>query len=441
MDIDITPFVLSVAGLLVASALTQKNEDSRKVRKPPRWWVRPIFQSRKSKGDFHNLMNEMRLSDPEMFFSYTRMTRDQFDYLLSLVGNKLKKSSRRESLEPACRLAVTLRFLATGDSYGSLSFAFRISKTVVYRIIKETCEILWSTLQPLYLEPHTNNTWKCISDRFFEKWNLPNCCGSLDGKHVVIQCPPESGSLYYNYKHTYSIVLFAVCDADYVFTYVDIGAYGSQSDGGILKLSTFGRALMDNSLNLPNDAPLPYQETPFPFFFVGDEAFPLQKNLMRPYGGKNLDIPSKIFNYRLSRARLCIENAFGILVSRWRIFHRTINALPQNVDGIIKATVCLHNYIKRWEDKLLDHKRKYCNRAFVDQEDENGVQLGEWRQFCPQNSTLQPVCSTGKRLGARNAAGDVLRYRNVLKDYVNSPAGSLPWQNQRAMQTGKTVNL
>ena len=62
---------------------------------------------------------------------------------------------------------------------------------------------------------------------------LSNCCGALDGKHVVIQSPARSGSLYYNYKGTFSLVLMTLVDADYTFIYVDIGEYGSNSDSGI----------------------------------------------------------------------------------------------------------------------------------------------------------------------------------------------------------------
>ena len=167
------------------------------------------------------------------------------------------------------------------------------------------------------------------------KWNLPNCLGAIDGKHVVIEAPPNSGSLYYNYKGTFSIVLLATCDADYNFTTIDVGGYGKQSDGGILAGSTLGKKLATGTLPTCEPRNLPQTTTKMPCFFVGDEAFPLSTCMMRPFPGKGLNIQRQIFNYRLSRARRCIENAFGILTSRWRIFRRPIAAEPKQAENIV----------------------------------------------------------------------------------------------------------
>ena len=86
---------------------------------------------------------------------------------------------------------------------------------------------------------HQKINGKSIIDEFYERWNFPNCIGAIDGKHVMIQCPFNSGSLFYNYKSYFSIVLLAVTSADYRFVMVDVGAYGSSNDSGVLNHTPF----------------------------------------------------------------------------------------------------------------------------------------------------------------------------------------------------------
>ena len=96
---------------------------------------------------------------------------------------------------------------------------------------------------------------------------------------------------------------------------VDIGGVGRHSDGGVLFSSRFGQSLDNNLLSLPPSKPLPGTPTPsVPHVFVGDEAFPLKQNMMRPYPGRNIPQPQAMYNFRLNRAS---KNTFSILASRW----------------------------------------------------------------------------------------------------------------------------
>lgn len=95
----------------------------------------------------------------------------------------------------------------------------------------------------------------------------------------------------------------AVVDASYKFLVVDVGAPGRHSDGGIFKASKFGKQLTEGTLQLPGLARLPGSTKVAPHVFVGDEAFQLRPDFMRPFPGKNMEPTHRIFNYRLSRAR------------------------------------------------------------------------------------------------------------------------------------------
>lgn len=141
----------------------------------------------------------------------------------------------------------------------------------------------------------------------------------------------------------------ALVDANLQFICIDIGAYGRNSDGGVFANSNLGKAIAANTLQLPDDSTLPEAEHlgKVPYVFVGDEAFPLQKHILRPYPGRGCPHDQQIFNMRLSRARRIVENCFGILAARWRVYHTKIAVRAEWVNDIVKATCVLHNLIQR----------------------------------------------------------------------------------------------
>lgn len=128
---------------------------------------------------------------------------------------------------------------------------------------------------------------------------------------------------------------------------MDIGDYGKNSDSSIFKYCTFYRKLFKKELNIPENTLLPESNgSKFPFIIVGDEAFDLSQNVIRPYAGRHLSSKKNVFNYRLSRARHFIECTFGILSKKWRIFHRPLNVSEEFADDIIKSCIILHNFIR-----------------------------------------------------------------------------------------------
>lgn len=81
------------------------------------------------------------------------------------------------------------RPLATGETYRSLAFSFRLGFSNTRTIIEEVCEGIRKVLRLIYMPKLTKEDWLNISRDYKEIWNFPNCIGSLDGKHINIQCP------------------------------------------------------------------------------------------------------------------------------------------------------------------------------------------------------------------------------------------------------------
>lgn len=214
--------------------------------------------------------------------------------------------------------------------------------------MKEVAGAIWDVLVEECMPMPDMQEWKAIAQGFSSRWNFPNCLGAIDGKHIVIQAPSNSGSLFFNYKGTFSIVLLAVVDSNYLFRVVDVGGYGRTSDGGSLHNSAFGERLRDGTLDLPADAVIQGSEHrgTMPFVFVGDEAFPLRRDLMRPYPVLHAPGPQRVFNYRLSRAMLVVENSFGILASQWRMYRQMMGVSPTTAELCVRATCILHNYLR-----------------------------------------------------------------------------------------------
>ncbi|GLV33182.1 uncharacterized protein CBL_10529 [Carabus blaptoides fortunei] len=270
-----------------------------------------------------------------------------YNKLLALVSPKIQKRKTIVTLTPEPELAMTLLYLSQGASMQTVAWAYHVARCTVSIVIRETCTAICEVLFPIYLPTPSVNDFCKIEEGFRHSWQFPICVGALDGKHINIRVPKMSGSEFFNYKKTFSIVLMASCDADLNFTMIDIGAYGSQSDGGIFNNSTFGRVIQTGNISLPVDKPLPGTHIVVPHFLVADEAFPLKSYIMRPHPGISLNREKRIYNYRLSRARRTIENTLGILASQWCIFRTNIIADVQNVETIVAAVVCLHNFIRK----------------------------------------------------------------------------------------------
>jgi len=271
--------------------------------------------------------------------------------------------------------------------------------------------------------PSDATQWEGIARDFYRRWNFPNVVGALDGKHIVIQKPSNSGSMFYTYKHTFAIQLLALVDADYNFIYVDVGCQGRIGDAGVFHHSSLSKALAQNTLGIPDRTLLPNSSTQCSYTLLADEAFPLTTYLMKPYARRGLTVRERIFNYRLSRARRVVENAFGILAHRFRIFLQPVVLHPSKVTDVVLAAVTLHNFLKQ----TATNGSSYLGDGEVDVEDVSTgtVVQGNWRGDKSSRGMVNLLPVRG------NQRSNAKAMRDELADYfVNE--GSVSWQWQHA---------
>jgi hypothetical protein len=221
-----------VVNSCIAAVLHIKHDEARRKHRrnaPRKYWSRPWLLRRTMYGQYEHLMQEMAREDKPGFKNFQRVDPELFQELLERVGPRIQHQDTfmRKALEPGLRLAITLRYIATGDSYKSLEYGFRVANNSISRIVPETCEAIIQEFGDELLKcPTTPDAWKLVSEGFANRWNFHNTIGALDGKHIAIRCPSKAGSMYFNYKGFHSIIMLALVDADYKFMYVDIGANG-----------------------------------------------------------------------------------------------------------------------------------------------------------------------------------------------------------------------
>ncbi|XP_076547090.1 uncharacterized protein LOC143305836 [Osmia lignaria lignaria] len=225
--------------------------------------------------------------------------------------------------------------------------------------------------------------------------------------------PEHSGSLYFNYKGTFSIALLGVADANYNFLYADVGCQGRISDGGMFKYTSLYKDLERKRLNVPNEEPLPGRIKSVPFVFVADDAFALSTYMMKPYPGRTPGAcsPERIYNYRLSRARRVIENVFGIMSSTFRVLLKPIALSPDKTEFV-------HNFLRRNSES----RRNYTLYGTFDLYDDDGnLIMGSWRGEVNDHNSLINLQNIPRRINV-----NLHEIRNEFRDYFVSPEGAGP---------------
>ena len=312
----------------------------------------------------------LHFPDRKWLESY-RISKDMFEQLIRDLHSHQRQVTRLRNPVPVKTIVpMLLKRIGKGLDYREIGDKFGIGTSTACMKVNEAMKLLVSSKMHIISKLQRGIDFQRIVNGFQRKWNFPQCLGAIDGTHIPIKAPLIHHSDYYNRKSFHSVILQGVCDSQCCFTDVFAGWPGRAHDSRVFGRSQIGKMITEGTL-IPDDSNLSrvIDNHIIEPFLIGDPAYPLSKHLMKNYPGSNLTPEKEHFNYRLSRARIQIERAYGRLKGRWRCL---LKALDCDLDKVVlhATSACiLHNmceerkecYLEEWnrlgEDEIRDLPR------------------------------------------------------------------------------------
>lgn len=219
---------------------------------------------------------------------------------------------------------------------------FNVGKTTVVEAVQDVVDALCDLKNEYIRFPSTNIDVLTTQQTFESLTDLPNVVGAIDGTHIKIKTPTQSGPDYFSRLQQHDVVVQAVADGEKRFLVVAAGFPGSMHDSRVLRNSSLYRQITNNELLLGPAVRVGAKE--IKPLLLGDSAYPLSSWLLKPFH-EGMNDPEEItFNKELSRARVSVECAFGILKGRWRILQKQLYSDIAFTNQISVACCVLHNF-------------------------------------------------------------------------------------------------
>lgn len=239
-------------------------------------------------------------------------------------------------LQPHHRLLLALRFYATGDFCYSVGDCHGISKSSVHSCVKKVTEVLNEVyFSEVVSWPSSENDRNRIASEFYGLCRFPAVCGAIDGTLINIMSPSENEFQFVDRKGSHSLNVMAIAGPDYRFYGINANWPGCLHDARVLRESMIFRRFSEGWRPFPNAV------------ILGDSAYPLLPWLMTAVlkPENQLSNAKKRYNHALRRTRFCVENAFGILKSRFQCLKFVRVQNPQKASLIINVCAILHNIL------------------------------------------------------------------------------------------------
>ena len=292
-----------------------------------------------------------------------RVSKETFNFVVSVIEDEVKRKTTilRKPISLQKRVAMTLYFLSSTAEYRTIANLFGVSRSFVCICVRDVCKAIVKKMQSKFIYLPKQHELEGIVHTYKRKWGFPGCFGAIDGTHIPILAPAENHTDYINRKGYHSVVMQAVVDSKYLFRDIVIGWPGSVHDARVLSNSEIFNIGEQNKL-LPFDYQVNIGGKQITPVILGDPAYPLLPWLLKPYPeNPNTIRQHRRFNYRLSRARVTVENVFGRWKGRFRRF--LVDMEISSLITVVAASCVLHNICEMNDEELLSHWLEESSQA------------------------------------------------------------------------------
>ena len=298
-----------------------------------------------------------------------RMTKATFEILCDDLRSSFPDLARSvwEPLQLDHRVAIAVYWMASSAEYRTIANLFGVGKSTVHKCIHDVCTAMAETILDKYVKLPADDDLQHVIDGFDNTWGFPSCARAVDGTHIPIIAPGSAHGNYVNRNGWYSIILQAVCDHNYIITDMNVGWPGRVHDVRVFGNSGLYYKGETNDLFPQKTKKLvcPGKEITMPIVLLGNAAYPLTNRA-------NLTAAQRVFNYRLSRARMTIESTFGRLMGKWRCLQNRPDVSVDFASTIVTACAIIHNLCEKRHKRYMDEEGEEEHEERDDRDGDGG---------------------------------------------------------------------
>lgn len=282
------------------------------------------------KQKVYHKRRDVKVNDYKMLHRFTETNVEKMAE--KFLGSCIE--TRGGALTSKSKMEIFLRYMADPGFQIGVGEDAGVHRTTVCKIIKSVTEKIILQINNWIQFPTTIESMHAAKLDWNAKFKIPNTIGAIDCTHIHIPKPKDHGEEYINRKGFTSINVQATCNANEVFTSVDVRLPGSVHDSRVLRTSALYTYMNSGTLT---------------YSILGDSGYGIHPRLMTPFKNPTAD-KEKYYNKIHAQERVIIERCFGQLKRRFPILKYGVRTSLGKVPQIILICFVLHNVAKHLKD-------------------------------------------------------------------------------------------